>query len=235
MCRTMKKSNILESVYKSELPSRAKQIMFYLINRANSEGTCFPSNKTIAKDCGISTRTVQRAIKVLLERGFIEKESRFREKGGQTSNLFVLHIGSDDNKKNKEQAKEVYEETPKNKPKEDTIKETIEEKEAAKNNVDIVMFSDYQQEMEMTEKEEHQKDAEYIDSNSATDKEKEIKRSIDEKNKQKKQVIRDDNLSNRSICHSIFYDLKNDSYFENQHIKTPTFLCHGEDVNLYPP
>lgn len=46
----MKKSDVLDRVYKSDLPSRAKQIMFCLINRANAEGTCFPSNKTIAND-----------------------------------------------------------------------------------------------------------------------------------------------------------------------------------------
>lgn len=40
--------------YKSDLASRSKQIMFYLINRANTEETCFLSNKTIASDCGIS-------------------------------------------------------------------------------------------------------------------------------------------------------------------------------------
>jgi len=76
----MKKHELLEQVYKSNLPSRAKQIMFYLINRANGEGTCFPSIKTIANDCGVSTRTIQRTMVILLEAGFVKKDSRFREK-----------------------------------------------------------------------------------------------------------------------------------------------------------
>lgn len=46
----MKKNELLDQVYRSNLPSRAKQIMFYLINRSNAEGTCFPSVKTIASD-----------------------------------------------------------------------------------------------------------------------------------------------------------------------------------------
>lgn len=86
----MKKHELLEQVYKSNLPSRAKQVMFYLINRANGEGTCFPSIKTIASDCGVSTSTTQRTMVILLEAGFVKKDSRFREKGGQTSNLYTL-------------------------------------------------------------------------------------------------------------------------------------------------
>lgn len=86
----MNKYEVLEQVYKSNLPSRAKQVMFYLINRANGDGTCFPSVKTIASDCGVSTRTIQRTMKVLLEYGFVKKDSRFREKGSQTSNLYTL-------------------------------------------------------------------------------------------------------------------------------------------------
>ncbi|UZQ48876.1 helix-turn-helix domain-containing protein [Clostridium kluyveri] len=90
----MRKNELLEQVYKSNLPSRAKQIMFYLINRSNSEGMCFPSTKTIASDCSISARTVQRTMTILLEEGFIKKDSRFREKGGQTSNLYTLYCPS---------------------------------------------------------------------------------------------------------------------------------------------
>ncbi len=106
----MKKHELLEQVYKSNLPSRAKQVMFYLINRANGEGTCFPSIKTIASDCGVSTRTIQRTMVILLEAGFAKKDSRFREKGGQTSNLYTLAYPSQNNEdecKKEFKAKEV--------------------------------------------------------------------------------------------------------------------------------
>lgn len=106
----MNKYEILEQVYKSNLPSRAKQVMFYLINRANGQGTCFPSIKTTASDCGVCTRTIQRTMKVLLEYGFIKKDSRFREKGSQTSNLYTLKyisvVNSVDEKKVKSEEKE---------------------------------------------------------------------------------------------------------------------------------
>lgn len=103
----MKKGEIIDKVYKSNLPSRAKQVMFYLINRVNAEETCFPSVRTIASDCGVSERTIQRTMKVLIKEGFVIKEERYRDNGGQSSNLYKLKIGfqngnvkTNDNNKN---------------------------------------------------------------------------------------------------------------------------------------
>jgi DNA-binding transcriptional regulator YhcF (GntR family) len=130
----MNKYEVLEQVYKSNISSRAKQVMFYLINRANGEGTCFPSIKTTASDCGVSTRTIQRTMKVLLESGFIKKDSRFREKGSQTSNLYTLQyqlvFNSVDGKKVESEEQE------------------IELKEAE---MDIVNFEDYKKDEKITD------------------------------------------------------------------------------------
>ena len=84
------KNLLIERVYSLKLTQRATLVAFYLINRANSEGTCFPGIKTIAKECNISTRTVQRALNDLEETGFIVRESRFHVQGGQRSNLYYL-------------------------------------------------------------------------------------------------------------------------------------------------
>ena len=84
------KSLLIERVYSSELTQRATLVAFYLINRADSEGTCFPGIKTIARECNISTRTVQRALNDLEEVGFLVRESRFHVQGGQRSNLYYL-------------------------------------------------------------------------------------------------------------------------------------------------
>lgn len=86
------KSLLIERVYKLELTQRATLVAFYLINRADQENTCFPGVKTIAKECHMSTRTVQRALNDLEEAGFIKRESRFHEMGGQRSNMFYLQI-----------------------------------------------------------------------------------------------------------------------------------------------
>lgn len=70
----MKKGEMLDKVYKSNLPSRAKQVIFYLINRANAEGTCFPSVRTIDSDCDVSERTIQKTMKVFIKEVFLIKE-----------------------------------------------------------------------------------------------------------------------------------------------------------------
>jgi len=84
------KSLLIERVYSLELTQRATLVAFYLINRADSEGTCFPGVKTIAKECHMSTRTVQRALNDLEEADFLLRESRFHVQGGQRSNLYYL-------------------------------------------------------------------------------------------------------------------------------------------------
>ena len=90
------KSLLIERVYSLELTQRATLVAFYLINRADREGTCFPGVKTIAKECNISTRTVQRALNDLEEAGFLVRESRFHVQGGQRSNLYYLQILEDE-------------------------------------------------------------------------------------------------------------------------------------------
>lgn len=93
----MTKGKMIDAIYKANLTKRATLVVFYLINRANKEMTCFPGVKTIAKECNISTRTVQRALNDLVEAGFLKKESRFHEQGGQRSNLYTLKIAEEEN------------------------------------------------------------------------------------------------------------------------------------------
>ncbi len=75
---------------------RAILVILYLINRADDNMTCFPSVKRIAGDCSMSTRTVQRAINDLIHAGFLIRESRFHEKGGQRSNYYTILAGNVD-------------------------------------------------------------------------------------------------------------------------------------------
>lgn len=138
----MKKGEILDKVYKSNLPSRAKQIMFYFINRANTEGTCFPSVRTIASDCGISERTIQRTMKILLEEGFVIKENRYRDNGGQSSNLYKLQTDPEKNIDNQSNCNEEKELESEWKKKDDykiietvTFNEYIEKNEIKESNL----------------------------------------------------------------------------------------------------
>lgn len=96
-------------VYSLELTQRATLVAFYLINRADSEGTCFPGVKTIAKECNISSRTVQRALNDLEEADFLVRESRFHVQGGQRSNLYYLQVLEDEQANDQTVVEQNYE------------------------------------------------------------------------------------------------------------------------------
>ena len=72
------------------LPSRAITVYLYLRNRANSNGSCWPGIKTIAKDLNLSNSTVKRALADLEQRGYLTKLHRHRANGSSTSNLYTV-------------------------------------------------------------------------------------------------------------------------------------------------
>ena len=62
----------------------------YLDDRANRDGECWPSIKTIAKELKLSPSTVRRALQDLRKAKLIETEQRYRKKGGKSSLLYKL-------------------------------------------------------------------------------------------------------------------------------------------------
>ena len=78
-------------IYAEEhLSHREKAVYIYLRDRANVSGVCWPGIKTIARELGLSPRTVQRALADLEHRQLIEKRQRHRANGSLTSNLYRL-------------------------------------------------------------------------------------------------------------------------------------------------
>lgn len=73
-----------------ELSARAKTVCLYLYDRANREGESWYAIGTIAADLSLSRSTVKRALADLIRLGWVEKQPRYRENGGQTSNLYRL-------------------------------------------------------------------------------------------------------------------------------------------------
>ena len=73
-----------------DLPHRAVAVYTYLHDRADKNGECWPSVKTIAGDIKLSPATVRRAIKDLKKSGLLETQQRFREKGGKSSLLYKI-------------------------------------------------------------------------------------------------------------------------------------------------
>ena len=78
-------------IYAEEhLSHREKAVYIYLRDRADASGVCWPGIKTIARELGLSPRTVQRALADLEHRQLIEKQQRHRANGSLTSNLYRL-------------------------------------------------------------------------------------------------------------------------------------------------
>ena len=123
----MDKFEIKNTLYKRNLKSRPLSILLYLIDRANEDLVCFPSIKTISSDLNISVSTTKRALKSLIEIGYIEKMERFLDTTGkQTSNLYVIKV---ENIKKEPKIEEIN----KSKPEETNITE-INEENSIKNN-----------------------------------------------------------------------------------------------------
>lgn len=77
-------------LYAAGLPHRAVSVYMYLFERANREGSCFPSMSTIARELGLSLSTVKRAVADLKNGGFLTTERRKRANGGNSSLLYRL-------------------------------------------------------------------------------------------------------------------------------------------------
>lgn len=116
-----KQAELKQQAYASNLKSRALSVLIYLIDRSNADLTCFPAIPTMAVQLHISVSTVKRALKELVDAGFLQKDSRFRENNrGQTSNLYTLMFyeevptpDNDNNPKHGDFIESVKQSTPK--------------------------------------------------------------------------------------------------------------------------
>lgn len=80
----------LKKLYQSDLPNRAIAVYLYLRGRANKEGFCWPSVPTMARELKMSESTIRRALRDLVQEGFLKVEERQRESGADSSNKFTL-------------------------------------------------------------------------------------------------------------------------------------------------
>ena len=80
----------LKRLYQSDLPNRAIAVYLYLRGRANREGVCWPAVPTMARELKMSESTIRRALRDLVQEGFLKVEKRQRESGADSSNKFTL-------------------------------------------------------------------------------------------------------------------------------------------------
>lgn len=85
--------------WEQDLEPVAKLVLLALANRTNHEtGACFPGQKLLAKECGMSDRNVRRHLKDLERRGLIERRPRMRSEGrGRTSDEYRIVWDQPDN------------------------------------------------------------------------------------------------------------------------------------------
>lgn len=70
---------------------KAQVLFLWLCVHSNDDEECFPSRTTLALECGMSKRSVDEAIKVLVETKMIIKKNRMRGKE-KTTNLYTVII-----------------------------------------------------------------------------------------------------------------------------------------------
>ncbi|WLI34271.1 helix-turn-helix domain-containing protein [Pseudomonas sp. FP818] len=71
-----------------------KLIMLRLAKHADENGKSWPKIQTLAKFCGVSSRTVQRQIKEFERAGLLEIRKEYRDDGGQTTNRYFITLPS---------------------------------------------------------------------------------------------------------------------------------------------
>lgn len=75
-----------------KLPMKEKFVLLMLANRTNHDtGRCDPSHKRLADDCGMSVASVKRAIRELVEDGYLSVEGRTKN-GEKQPNQYRLHL-----------------------------------------------------------------------------------------------------------------------------------------------
>ncbi|WP_153008353.1 helix-turn-helix domain-containing protein [Rhodococcus pyridinivorans] len=75
------------------LPPAEQVVLMWLADHSDDSEQCYPTRKTLADECGLSVRSLDRALESLIERGLVVKSARFNQ-GRQTSNMYEVVIQS---------------------------------------------------------------------------------------------------------------------------------------------
>lgn len=84
------------AIFEVDLTIHQKMVYIYLCRRNNQGGDAYPGYSRIARDCGISKRQAQYAVKVLESKGYIKVERRRKSEKMHDTNLYQVNhrIGS---------------------------------------------------------------------------------------------------------------------------------------------
>ena len=82
--------------WRQQLAPTSKLVLMSLADAADDHGVCWPSIPTVARKCGICTRTVWRIMRELVVSGRLRRELRFHNDGSHSSNRYTLALEGDD-------------------------------------------------------------------------------------------------------------------------------------------
>lgn len=88
------KGNFITVPNKSELKkldAQSQVLFMWLCSFTDEKGQCYPSVNRLAECCGLSRKTIIERVKILIDKGFLTKTSRFNE-NSQQSNLYQIHL-----------------------------------------------------------------------------------------------------------------------------------------------
>ena len=75
------------------LKPATKIVLYWLADHHNGEtGECFPSINRLADVCEMSRRSVENHLETLETLGLIQRVNQFRDRGGKTSNRYLLEL-----------------------------------------------------------------------------------------------------------------------------------------------
>ena len=75
-----------------QLPPLPKLVLLAIADHADDSGYAWPGVSGVAQKCGVSKRTVQRYVNVLVQLKIVDVETRQRSDGSHTSNAYQLNI-----------------------------------------------------------------------------------------------------------------------------------------------
>lgn len=86
----------VSAAFRQDCPSSTcKLVLLALANYADASGQCFPTTALVAKETGLSPRSVKAALSALADAGIIQRTERRRKNGTQTSSIYTLVFQSE--------------------------------------------------------------------------------------------------------------------------------------------
>ena len=95
MCHAAVNWVINSVTYPDEIKPAARWLLVQIADRADKDDwACFPSHKTLAKDSGMSPRSVLSLLDLLEQHGLIRRQERRRDDGTRSTDTIIIHQGA---------------------------------------------------------------------------------------------------------------------------------------------